>query len=178
MNKIWIETKRLVIRPPSEEDFENIYKLYSDLEAMKYIGDGKSKTKQYVMEMLKTRIKNYKKHGFTIGTVFEKETNQFVGRAGLIYIEDDQSKRDIEIGYALLPEFWDKGYGTELASACLDWGFKNLKVTELFGVTNPEHIKSQNILKKIGMQFIYKGFYKKDKVYFYSITRDEYNNTK
>ncbi|MHB1946843.1 MAG: GNAT family N-acetyltransferase [Gammaproteobacteria bacterium] len=157
---LFFETSRLIINIPQSHDIDDLYSLQSDPDVMKYIGHGKPRSKSEVTEGLNKAIEHYQKHGFSVGCVFEKTTGEFVGRAGLIYLAYDDTQSDIEIGYALHKKYWGKGYATELAKACVQWGFQHINTTKLVGVTLPHHIKSQQVLEKAGMKYVKMNLYR------------------
>lgn len=148
-----LETKRLIVKPTSLDNFENVYALLSDPEVMRYVGRG-VKTREETQESLEKMIRHKEKHGFSFGDVYEKDTGLFVGRAGLIYLEMKDDQPDIEVGYTLHKQFWKKGYATELAKAFLDWGFKNLPVNKLVAVIRPENEESRRVLEKSAMHYV------------------------
>jgi ribosomal-protein-alanine N-acetyltransferase len=148
-----LETKRLIVKPPSLDNFENVYALCSDADVMHYVGRG-AKSREDTRESIEKMIQHNKKHGFSIGDVYEKESSLFVGRAGLVYLEMNDDQPEIEIGYTLHKTFWKKGYATELAKACLDWGFEHLAVNKLVAVTHPENKESRHVLEKAGMYYL------------------------
>ena len=59
--------------------------LLSDKEVVKFLGNGQVKTEQEVHEFLTKNIAHYQQHGFCLFDIFEKESGQFIGDAGLIY---------------------------------------------------------------------------------------------
>ena len=153
MTDILLETKRLIIKIPTSEDLEDQHVLQSDPDVMRYIAKG-VRDREEVKASLARMISHQQKHGFSLGSVFEKETGKFVGRAGLVYLALDDTQPDIEIGYALLKEYWEKGYATELTHALIQWGFSHLSVNKLVAVTRPENEKSKRVLEKAGMQYV------------------------
>lgn len=157
MNKLFIETKRLIIVPPSMDYLNENYALESDPDVMRYLSG--SLQKEATLERLHKLISHYNKHGFSSGFVFEKETGNFIGRAGLIYLGLDDTQPEIEIGYVLNKNSWKKGYATELAKEILNWGFKNLTRSRLLGSIHPENEASRHVLEKSGMTFIGKYLY-------------------
>lgn len=167
---IFLETKRLIIKQPEATDYERLFALQSDPEVMRYIGQG-VRTEPEVRTGLKAAMDHHKKYGFSLGCVYEKNSRQFVGRAGLIYLGYDETQDDIEIAYALVKSAWGKGYATELASALLDWGFKNLEVERLVAVVAPDNESSKNVLKKIKMHFSNKITYNNKPADMYIIKR-------
>lgn len=148
-----METKHLIVKPTSLDNFENVYSLYSDPEIMRYVGRG-VKTAQETRESIEKMIQHQEKHGFSSGDIYEKETGLFVGRGGLIYLELNDNQPEIEVGYILLKKFWQKGYATELAKAFLEWGFKHLSVKKLVAVIHPENEASRRVLEKAGMYYV------------------------
>ncbi len=153
INMNLLETKRLIVKPTSLDNFENVYALFSDPEVMRYVGRG-VRTREETQANLKKMIQHQEKHGFSVGDVYEKHTGLFVGRAGLIYLEMKDDQPDIEVGYTLHKKFWKNGYATELAKAFLDWGFNNLSVKKLVAVIRPENEGSRRVLEKSSMHYV------------------------
>lgn len=148
---VFLETERLILKTPELSDFDALFTLRSDPDVMKYIGDGCIHTKEKVEKFLEMAIPYYEKHGIGFCSVFEKESGDFIGQAGLFNIGYDDTKPDIEIAYRLHKKFWGKGYATELTKALIEWGFRNLSINKLIGVASPENIASQKVLQKSGM---------------------------
>lgn len=149
---IFIETPRLIIKPPNWIDFEAYHGLLSDPEVMRYIGKG-IRTREETQENLQNQINHFNKHDFSLGFVYEKQTGLFVGRAGLVYLEMKDDQPDIEIGYALHQQFWNKGYGVELVKACIHWGFQHLPIKQLLAVIHPDNERSRKVLERAGMHY-------------------------
>ncbi|STX55468.1 GNAT family acetyltransferase [Legionella beliardensis] len=147
----FIETERLYIHAPTLSDIDNWQTLHSDQETMKYLGG--TRDRGTTLQWLKNDIAHYKKHGFCLGSVFERESKMFIGIAGLVYLNYDDNQQDIEIGYQLKKSCWDKGYASELVQSLIKWGFFHLKVNRLVAVTRPDNHKSQRVLEKAKMQY-------------------------
>jgi RimJ/RimL family protein N-acetyltransferase len=47
----------------------------------------------------------------------DKKTNRLVGQCGLLIQNIDNIER-LEIGYSILPEFWNQGFASESAMKC------------------------------------------------------------
>jgi RimJ/RimL family protein N-acetyltransferase len=58
-----------------------------------------------------------------------------------------------DIGYALLPRFWSKGYAVEAASAVMSYGSRVLGIRRIVAVVNPDNEGSILVLEKIGLKF-------------------------
>jgi [ribosomal protein S5]-alanine N-acetyltransferase len=163
-------TKRLYLRSPQISDFDDLYQLQTDPHVMKYIGNG-VRDKTAVQDSLKNALKHEKKFGYSLGSLFEKETDLFVGRAGLIHLAFDDESTEIEVAYAIHMKFWGRGYGTEIAQALVNWGFENLTIDRLVGIVHPENIRSQKVLQNVGMSYAKDYHYNGMKTHFYQIER-------
>ncbi|QMT62064.1 GNAT family N-acetyltransferase [Legionella sp. PC997] len=148
--KTFLTTHRLIICEPSSNDFDNLYNLQSNSKVMKFIGNGR-RNKKEARTGLEKAISHFQKHQFSLGSVYEIDSGQFIGRAGLIYFNYDDNQVNIELAYALLPEYWGKGYATELTKSLILWGFDNLSIQKLIAVVHPDNIASQKVLSKSGM---------------------------
>ncbi|HRD69010.1 MAG TPA: GNAT family N-acetyltransferase [Legionella sp.] len=85
--------------------------------------------------------------------VFEKESGNFVGEAGIFHLLFDDTQPEIEINYHLHKKFWGKGYATELAKALIDWGFQHLLINKIVAASYPKQTASQRVLQKSGFNF-------------------------
>lgn len=153
---ILIETERLVLRAPAENDLDNLFILQTNPFVMKFIAGG-VRTKEKVELGLKEAIIHHNKYGYSLGSIFLKN-NQFIGRAGLIHHNyDDMS--DIEIAYAFLPEAWGKGYATEIGNALIKYAFSKLKLKKIIAVVDPQNSFSKMVLMKLGMKLSKKDYF-------------------
>ncbi|MCP4003398.1 MAG: GNAT family N-acetyltransferase [bacterium] len=77
---------------------------------------------------------------------------RLIGRAILRYLPL-QSTREIEVGFALYPQFWGRWIATEVVDTCtaLVWG--DLGAAALVGVTTPANRTSQRVLLKFGLHY-------------------------
>ncbi len=171
---IFLETKRLVLKTPELSHFADLLALRTDPEVMKYIGkNGALQTKEEVAQFLTLAIAYQAKHGFGFCSVFEKESGNFVGQAGLCHLALDDSQTEIELAYRLNKHSWGKGYATELARALITWGFQHLPVHKLIAVTHSDNTRSKNVLNKTGMIHIGKRDYRGVQVESYEIYKND-----
>lgn len=145
-----IETERLVLQEFTENDGELMLKILNTEDWKKYIGDRKVETIEKATEYLKVRmLGSYGEFGFGMYKVSLKSTGEFVGLCGL---GKRPQLENVEIGYALLPEFYGKGYGIEAAKATMDFAKNDLKIDTLVAITSQHNYKSHRILEKLGMK--------------------------
>jgi len=170
---IFLETDQLTLNEPQLSDFDNLFKLQTDEQVMKYIGDG-IRNRQEVIDFMEKSIQHFQKHGFGFCTVFEKESKEFVGQAGLFYLVYDDTQPDIEVGYRLARKFWGKGYATVLTKALIAWGFQNISVQKLVAVTHLDNTPSSRVLEKSGIVFCGHSQYYNQKVKYYEINKSDW----
>src|SRR6267378_8393844 len=60
---------------------------------------------------------------------------------------------DVDIGYALLPEFWSQGYALESASAVMSYASETLGLKRVVAVTNSDNTNSIRLLEKMGFKY-------------------------
>jgi len=153
----WLETLRLEMRAFVEEDFDDVYRLDSDPRVMKYIADGKPSTREAVAARLKRFIRyptSYPDLG--VWRTSRRDNGAYIGWFALNYAG---KATDIEVGYRLLPGAWGRGFATEGAKAIVDYGFDDLGLDRIIGVTHPGNKASQRVLQKAGLRDVGWGRY-------------------
>lgn len=148
-----IKTQRLILRPVTLNDVQDFFEMDSNPEVHKYLGNQPVKSIEQSKIMIKAIIEQYQSNGLGRLAIITKETNQFVGWAGLKLEQNLRKTFDYyDIGYRLKQKFWGNGYATEAALAALNYGFKTLKLNKICGAADVNNLASNHILKKIGMQ--------------------------
>lgn len=166
-----IETERLFLRKLQDYDVDEIFKMRSDPEIMRYIRAPQTK-KEDSLKWIKMISQYWDSEGIGFCGVIEKSTKEFVGWCGLWHLPNTD---DIEVGYAIKKSKWGNGYATEAAKGCLKYGFEELELEKIVAVAEPENEASQKVMKNIGMKHIGIGrFYDKDLVQ-YAISRDAFS---
>ena len=86
--------------------------------------------------------------------VFLKDTNEFIGWAGLKFNTEMVNNKInfYDIGYRFDPKFWGKGFGTEASFAWLEYGFQKMKIQTMMAAAHVDNVASNRILEKIGMK--------------------------
>lgn len=145
-----IETNRFYLRTFQETDALHLFSLNSDCEVLKYTGDVPFET---VDDALKF-IKNYRAYlDFGMGrwAVILKENNAFLGWCGLKY---NPKTEQVDLGFRFFQKYWNKGYATEAAQACIEYGFTKLKLQKIVGRAMQENKASIQVLTKVGMTYV------------------------
>jgi ribosomal-protein-alanine N-acetyltransferase len=157
-----LRTERLLLRKITDADTEQIFKLRSDKDVMKYIGKkpivSKEEAKNWV-KLIKDSLEN--NSGITWGIVetFDKTSlPPIIGTIGLWRIIKENYRA--EIGYMLLPEYWQKGFTKEAILKVIDYGFHEMKLHSIEARISPKNIGSATVLEKTG--FVREAYFKED----------------
>ncbi len=148
---IVLETKRLILKPISLANLDEIYALRSDPEVMKWVGDGNVQTKDQVEAFIKLGPAYFDQYGMDFFSVFEKSTGDFVGQAGLFHLGFDLNQPEVELAYRLHKKYWGLGYATELAIALVEYGFQKLSLPKIIALHHPDNLASKRVIEKTGM---------------------------
>jgi len=167
-----LETERLRIRPFTMADVEELHAIIGDPAVMRFIPAGPSPNIEVTKEVLENVLRHQEAHGYSIWAVTDKYTGKMLGDCGLFLL--DGVGPEIEINYHLAVEHWGHGYATEAAFECIRYGFMDLGLERIIGLTDPQHVASQRVLEKNGMRLegIKKSYNKKLAVY--SISRSHF----
>ena len=63
----------------------------------------------------------------------------------------------VEVGWRLGSVYWGKGYATEGAKACLNYGFRKCGLKEIVSFTVPANVRSIQVMQKIGLRRDWNG---------------------
>jgi [ribosomal protein S5]-alanine N-acetyltransferase len=150
MKHMILETERLVLRKWSPADAEAYMELYQDPEMFRWLGDGTSKPPTDAEKVrLGLQQKAADSADVDLWAVCEKASGKVVGNCGLVATPESGG---IELVYHIGRAHWGKGYGTEAARACLNYGLAKLRIPRIVALVYPENRSSVRVLEKIGMR--------------------------
>jgi RimJ/RimL family protein N-acetyltransferase len=144
----YLETERLILRRLTVDDAQFILTLLNEPSFLRYIGDKKVRNlddaRQYI---LNGPVASYNRNGFGLNLVELKESHTPIGICGLLK-RDELPEPDI--GFALLPDFWNKGFAFEAASAVLHDARDKKRI---LAITSLDNDASINLLERLGFKF-------------------------
>ncbi len=146
-----VETERLILRRLTLDDAEFILGLLNEPSFLKYIGDRGARTVDDARKYIAAGpLASYARFGFGLLLVVRKEDGIPMGMCGLLKRD---TLEDVDVGFALLPQFWSKGYASEAASTVMDWGRRVLGLKRIVAITTSDNHASARVLEKLGMAF-------------------------
>lgn len=146
-----LETDRLILRRLSAEDAGFILRLLNEPSWIRFIGNkGVRSLEDARNYILKGPVDMYARLGFGLYLVELKEAGLPIGICGLIKRD---SLKDVDIGFAFLPEFWGQGYAYESAAAVIEYGRNALGLKRIVAITSVDNESSIKLLEKLGLRF-------------------------
>jgi ribosomal-protein-alanine N-acetyltransferase len=145
-----VRTSRLLLARLSERDLGELCRMHRDARVMATLGGVRldADTRKFARQL----IAHWDTHGFGYWSIREAGTGRFVGRGGLRHVTIE-GRPEVEVAYALLPQYWGRGLGTELAKEAVRVGFEVLERPDLVSFTLPTNAASRRVMEKAG--FVY-----------------------
>ena len=146
-----LETKRLLLREMSPDDFQAMFQVLGDPQTMwhyPYTPDG-----QHVRDWIERNMNRYMKDGFGLWAVCLKETGELIGDCGLT-LQNINGEILPEIGYHIRRDCHRKGYASEAARGVRDWVFQNTDYQAVYSYCRYTNLPSIKTAESIGMHFV------------------------
>jgi ribosomal-protein-alanine N-acetyltransferase len=157
-----LETERLLLRAISDADTEQVYLLRSDPASMKYLGKAPLQNKEQALDLIKKiQISHQSNEGITWAITLKDEPGKLIGTGGFWKIIKEHYRA--EIGYMLLPDYFNKGYMSEALLQMIDYAFNAMNLHSIEANINPNNLASEAILIKAG--FVKEAYFKENFYY-------------
>ena len=172
------ETERLKFRLLRQTDFDSWVELFNDSDAGSFLGmqDIDSPIDQ-CKEWFKRSEQRYKKDLGGMNVLIDKSNKNFIGQCRLL-IQDVDGQKELEVGYSIIPSFWNQGYATEAARKCRNYAFENDFTDTLISIIHIDNIRSERVALKNGMIKTKQTEFRKMPVNIYRINKEDWINIK
>jgi RimJ/RimL family protein N-acetyltransferase len=144
-----IQTERLSLERIRPEDVEDMVAMHQDDLFVEVFGH--RSTPEHVRTFTGKQMEDWERLGFSLWTIRDR-TGAFIGRGGLRAVAIE-GVDEVELGYGLRPEWWDRGLATEVSRTALRVGFERLGLASVVSFTLPTNARSRNVMEKVGMTF-------------------------
>jgi ribosomal-protein-alanine N-acetyltransferase len=156
-----LETERLLLRRVDKKDVNEIFKLRSNVETMKYIPRPIVKSIEEALEHIGNIDEKIETNEGINWAITLKEDPTLIGIIGHYRIKPEHFRA--EIGYMLLPEFNGKGIISEAVNEVVNYGFNTLNLHTLEAIISPDNLASEKILQKNG--FVKEAHFKENECF-------------
>jgi RimJ/RimL family protein N-acetyltransferase len=151
--RVFLETGRLLLRYAVKADADDLYRLNSDPEVMRYLTARPATRASIETEVLPRFMVGADGREPRTWIAIEKASGGFFGGFALETPADGPAD-EAELGYRLLPAAWGKGLATEGARALIDKGFGELDLKRIWGQTMAVNLGSRRVMEKAGLVFV------------------------
>jgi [ribosomal protein S5]-alanine N-acetyltransferase len=166
------ESERLVFRAVSTSDFESWLPFYDDPESTRYWNGIPNDPVIAGREQFAIIFQRIKKGLGGMNALVEKNSGAFIGICGLL-VQVVDNRKELEIGYSLLPDSRNKGLATEAALHCKKYAFANQLAPSLISIIQVDNTPSQKVALKLGMKIDTTTSYKNNPVHIYRVYPDK-----
>jgi len=136
---IRIRSPRLVIREPGDADRSAMIRLMTDPVTREYLGGAVDYASRQALELSPLGL-TWGRWALALG-----EDDTMIGSISLSY-----DRGELELSYALLPEYTGQGYAAESCLALLGWAREELEDEHVIAVTQTRNKRSVALLRKLG----------------------------
>ena len=165
-----LQTARFILRPFREGDIDRLAELMANPDFMRFsLGPYTRERTQGVLD----KFLSWEKAGLPSPfAVVLRGNTEVLGYCG--FLHHPEVPEEVEIGYRLHPDYWNRGLITEAAQAVRDHGFRDWKLPRVISLIHPENIPSRRVAEKNGMkvekEITFRGF----PTLVFAITREEW----
>ena len=141
-----LEASRVILRPFRAEDVDLLSELMADQDFMRFsLG---VYTREQTLGFLE-KVLTWEREALPSQFAVEiKSEGTLLGYCGFFH-QDVDGKTEIEIGYRLHPDYWNKGLATEAAIAVRDHAFRDLNLPRVISLIHPENIASRRVAESL-----------------------------
>jgi RimJ/RimL family protein N-acetyltransferase len=140
-----LDTDRLILRPPTLEDFPRWAEFQADPETTRFIGGPKTPAETW--RIMATVAGAWSLTGESFFSVIEKSSGRWIGRIGPWRPHGWPGP---EVGWSLHPDATGRGYALEAAVASIDYAFDVLGWDEVVHTIDLENTASIRLAERLG----------------------------
>ena len=143
-----METARLAGRPLATGDVDFVMKTFNDDRVTELVRE--TMTEQEVRDRIERWRRHRATYGYATELVHDRSTARRIGWGGLQHSTIGIGER-LTIGYLVGPDFWGRGYATEIAQASVDFAFSQGSADEVRASILSSNTPSRSVAEKVGM---------------------------
>ena len=141
-----IETPRLLLRPISTDDLDDLVALHAEPEVARFM---LALDREQARERIRLSEREWAERGHGVLGIYDAAGARFLGRTGMRWWPQFG---ETEIGWVLRPAAWGRGYATEAAGACLEWAFAHLPDPYFTAMIRPDNERSIGVATRLGFR--------------------------
>jgi len=148
---IHLNTVRLLLKPVTADDFDQVYAMFTNEFVKKYLFDDEIISKEKVQSFIETSTQTFIEKHYGLWIIQLKSADEAIGFTGLWPFFDEAQP---QLLYALLPNFTGCGYAIEASLKVIDYAFSKLGFSYLDASCDTPNSSSHQTALAIGMDKI------------------------
>ena len=169
-----LETRRLIGSIPEASDAQVLESLLGDPLVGRTLGGIRSPDQ---VGLLLDRFRSHwAQRGFGPWIFRACDSGAFVGYGGLIETLAKVHIGQVELLYALLPRFWNRGLATEISMASVARCFGQWRLPALIAFTLPTNGASRAVIEKAGLGYCGEFDHRGNRHVLYRLTSEEWQS--
>lgn len=167
MNYFHQESKRLRFRKLSLADMPSWTPFFVENDHLQYLGINlQLRPETQAHNWIEKQLERYEQQGFGHLAVELKDSREFIGVGGILprMLHD---KQEYEIAYSLIPAYWKRGYGTEIAQQMRAYGTAHINTPRLISIIHKENRGSIRVAIKNEMEVLFETTFHGMEVFVY-----------
>jgi [ribosomal protein S5]-alanine N-acetyltransferase len=166
-----LETSRLILRSFQKKDLGRLAELMANRDVMRF--SLSPYTREQTQGVLQ-KFLSWNQAGLPSQfAVIFRGNNDLIGYCGFLHWHLD-GVDEIEIGYRLHPDYWNRGLASEAAQAVRHHAFRDLRLPKVISLIHPDNVPSRRVAEKNGMMIeretVFRGF----PTQVFAITREQW----
>ena len=146
-----LEGERVFLRRLRVADASDMYDYARRESVTRYLLWSPHPDPDYTRRYLSYVQGRYRDGEFYDWAIIDKVSGKMIGTCGFPLISE--ANRSAEVGYVLNPDFWGKGYATEVLLLLLSFAFKTMRLHRIEARCFDEHVASRRVMEKCGMRY-------------------------
>ncbi len=149
-----LEAQRLVLRGWEPDDAAAAHRAYGHEQVARWLSPSMDRVRD--VDAMRVLLQQWVAEDSRMLTpagrwaVERREDGQVIGGASLLPLPPDE---EFEIGWALQPQEWGHGYGTESGLALARWAFDQ-GIEQVIALVRPANTRAEATVRRMGMDWV------------------------
>lgn len=140
-------TPRLRCRRWVAADLPQVFAVYADPQAMRFVGEGQPITQAQAGEWMAVTAHNYATRGYGMFALEDRASGAVVGFCGIVH---PGGQPEPEVKYAFARQAWGRGLATEAVAALLAHAHAAFGLDRIIATVAEGNAGSQRVMDKVG----------------------------
>lgn len=143
-----LKTPRVDLRQVNHDDLAMVFAFNASLETLRFVAREPYTELIQAEEKIQGFLDGYLARKGIWWTYVLRDSGRSMGYGGLFEVDPEEGSA--EVGYGLLPEFWGRGYITEIVGEMVRFGFQEMELALIHALVVPGNTASEKVLGHLG----------------------------